>query len=241
MLTTLLESSAVAPRRRVSSVVSLALHIGACAALAVASANANSVTKPSYDDVLVYVAPPPEPAQVSLPTDPVPASSSSAFTASHAPVPALAPLAAPDIVPMTLPDIDLSRAVVSADDFSRTSSPVGTGTDKDARGSVFSGGGDVWSSAMVEKPVATRPGSPSPLYPEMLRSSGIAGEVRARFVVDSTGRVDPARIEIVSSDHTLFTRSVESGLRRMRYIPAEVGGRRVAQLVEQTFAFTLDR
>ena len=79
------------------------------------------------------------------------------------------------------------------------------------------------------------------VYPEVLRSGSIAGSVRARFVVDSAGRVDFARLTIVHSDHMVFTRAVETALRRMRYLPAEVGGRPVAQLVEQTFAFELNR
>ena len=37
----------------------------------------------------------------------------------------------------------------------------------------------------------------------------------------------------------LFLRAVEDALSSSRYLPAEAGGRRVRQLVEQTFAFRI--
>jgi protein TonB len=39
----------------------------------------------------------------------------------------------------------------------------------------------------------------------------------------------------------LFEDAVRVALRRMRFIPAEVGGRRVRQLVQMPFVFTLAR
>jgi hypothetical protein len=39
--------------------------------------------------------------------------------------------------------------------------------------------------------------------------------------------------------HPLFVRAVEDALALSRYLPAEAGGRRVRQLVEQTFAFRI--
>lgn len=240
MLNTLLESSAVAPRRRVSSLVSLALHIGAAAALVVASGRANELPSPVPVEAIVYMAPPPE--RAPTPVAALPRTSASPTAEVAAPVPALPLLVAPDLVPLTIPEIKLSRAVTEAGDFTARRAPALVGGSGEGRspGSLGSGEG-VFTAVQVEKAVAVRPGSPTPIYPEMLRSNAVAGSVRMRFVVDSAGRVDFARLTVLHSDHLLFTRAVEAALRRMRYLPAEVGGRPVAQLVEQTFAFELHR
>jgi protein TonB len=75
----------------------------------------------------------------------------------------------------------------------------------------------------------------------MLRSANVEGEVLAQFVVDTTGRVEPNSIKILKSSHDLFTNAVQQALRTARYYPAEIGGRKVKQLVQQPFNFTLTR
>lgn len=242
MLNTLLESSAVAPRRRFSSMVSLALHVGVGAALVVASGRATEVPANDAVETVVYMAPPPEP----VPAPVAPASSEAAAGAAAprdaAPAAATMPsLVAPDFVPLAIPDVDLSRAVTDASDFATPHAPAPAGVGNGSALSALGSGDGVWTAGQVEQAVAVRPGSPTPQYPEMLRSSAVSGSVRMRFVVDSTGRVDFARVTVVHSDHLLFTRAVETALRRTRYLPAQIDGRPVAQLVEQTFAFELQR
>jgi protein TonB len=53
--------------------------------------------------------------------------------------------------------------------------------------------------------------------------------------------VEPSSIRFTRSDHDQFDRAVREVLLRSRYVPAEVGGRQVRQLVEQAFAFALKR
>jgi protein TonB len=93
----------------------------------------------------------------------------------------------------------------------------------------------------VEKQVAVVPGSRPPRYPELLRSAGIEGQVTAVFVVDELGRAEEGSIRFVRSDNRLFEDAVKEALRRMRFIPAEAGGRKVRQLVQMPFVFTLAR
>jgi TonB family protein len=57
--------------------------------------------------------------------------------------------------------------------------------------------------------------------------------------VDTTGRVDTASIQVVSSDDTRFTQSVRTALGGMRFRPATRGGKTVRQLVEQQFRFRI--
>jgi len=93
----------------------------------------------------------------------------------------------------------------------------------------------------VEKQVAVVPGTSAPRYPESLRSSGVEGRVIAEFVVDEQGRAEEGSVRFVRSDNQLFEDAVRVALRRMRFVPAEVGGRKVKQLVQMPFVFTLSR
>ena len=67
----------------------------------------------------------------------------------------------------------------------------------------------------------------------------IEGDVLATFVVDTTGRADPASFKVLRATHQLFERAVRDALPRMRFVPAEVGGRKVRQLVQQPFSFAI--
>jgi protein TonB len=84
-------------------------------------------------------------------------------------------------------------------------------------------------------------GNPTPLYPTALRSAQLEGTVVARFVVDTSGRAEPASVSFREASHPLFADAVRQALLRSRYLPAMLNGRKVRQLVEQRFAFSLVR
>ena len=67
------------------------------------------------------------------------------------------------------------------------------------------------------------------------------GTVLAQFVVDTTGRAEMNTFKVLKSDNDLFSNAVKNALQRMRFLPAEVGGRKVKQLVQQPFQFSLNR
>ena len=94
---------------------------------------------------------------------------------------------------------------------------------------------------MVEKPVMALGDGPRPRYPDLLRSAGVEGEVLAQFVVDTSGRVEPGSIRVLRTSHPLFAQAVERVLPLARFVPAEAGSRRVRQLVQQPFAFAMQR
>ena len=75
----------------------------------------------------------------------------------------------------------------------------------------------------------------------MLRQAGVEGEVLAQFVVDTTGSAENGSLKILKSSHDLFVQSVKNALPHMRFIPAEVGGRKVKQLVQQPFTFSITK
>ena len=62
----------------------------------------------------------------------------------------------------------------------------------------------------------------------------------AEFTVNERGLVESDSVRFVRSDNVLFERSVRNVLRRMRFAPAEIGGRKVRQLVQMPFVFTLN-
>lgn len=84
-------------------------------------------------------------------------------------------------------------------------------------------------------------GAEEPRYPDALLAARIPGAVVARFLVDSAGHVDPASVTVLRSSRAEFTTAVLNAIPNLRFVPAESRGRRVGQMVEQTFQFTPPR
>jgi periplasmic protein TonB len=145
-------------------------------------------------------------------------------------------LTAPVNIPDVLPDIDLSKKVTNEADF--TGKGVAGGREKGIVGAAPVEN-QTYFEYQVEKPVMAVPGSPSPRYPDILKSAGVEGEVVLSFVVDTTGRIDLTRVTVLKSTHELFLAAVKTALPGMRFLPAEVGGKKVKQLVQQPFAFNI--
>ena len=162
-------------------------------------------------------------------------------------------LSAPVNIPDVLPGIDLTRAVTNEDDFSGRGEEGGvahgiTGGRKvnlaevqvyAPKGSGVAPRVQAYFEFQVEKAVVQVPGTGVPRYPEILREGAIEGEVLLQFVVDTSGRAMVNTVKVLQSTHDLFTVSVRSSLPEMRFLPAEVGGRKVRQLVQQPFIFAM--
>lgn len=97
----------------------------------------------------------------------------------------------------------------------------------------------VFFEFQVQKQVRPIPGWARPRYPAQLREQNIEGEVLAQFVVDTMGRVDMRTLRVLKSTDPLFTQSVKDALVGFRYLPAELGGHKVKQMVHQPFTFSL--
>src|SRR6478752_4552584 len=148
-------------------------------------------------------------------------------------------LTAPVEIPDVIPDIDLSKKVTDEADFSGKG--VAGGVAKGKEGGAVVQSDQPYFEFQVEKPVVPAPGSISPRYPDMLRQAGVEGEVLAQFVVDTTGKAEPGSLKILKSSHDMFVQSVKNALPNMKFIPAEVGGRKVKQLVQQPFTFSISK
>jgi TonB family protein len=106
------------------------------------------------------------------------------------------------------------------------------------------GSNTTYFAFQLAKPAHMLATTATQIYPDSLRRAGIEGEVDAEFTVDTTGRVDQAAgIKITKATNDLFSAAVRSALPRMKFFPAEIGGHKVRQLVQQpfTFAITHDR
>lgn len=100
-------------------------------------------------------------------------------------------------------------------------------------------GFDTYSESQVDRPVSLRPGNRPPTHPPMLHSAKVEGEVLAIFVVDTLGRVDTSTFHVLKSTHDLFTQAVKAAVARYSFRPAELGGRKVKQLVQMPFDFSM--
>lgn len=151
-------------------------------------------------------------------------------------------------IPTNLPAIDLSKAVTNENDFSGKG--VAGGSDKGVKGGTGKDG-DVGKLAgladhgpymefQVEKPVV-KIGGEAPEYPGSLKDSGVEGQVLAQFVVNESGRYEGGTLKILSSSNSAFTAAVKDALPRMRFSAAQIGGKKVQQLVQMPFQFHLQK
>jgi TonB family protein len=81
----------------------------------------------------------------------------------------------------------------------------------------------------------------SPRYPDALRSANVEGEVLAMFVLDTNGCADMKTLKVLKSTHDLFTEAVKIALPRMKFYPAEVGGKKVKIRMAMPFRFSLTK
>jgi protein TonB len=191
------------------------------------------LTLPGKPDVVVLIAPRAPKRDVPRPAHAVP---SRPMVPTNVMIPPVVTAPLTVNIPDGLPPIDSRIGTVSLEDFA-ASSRASVPTAPHAAGRED----QPYTDLTVERQVVARPGNLPPRYPDPLRNAGVEGTVHAQFVVDTTGRVERESIRFKRSDHQLFERAVTETLLRSRYLPAESGGRKVRQLVEQAFSFTLGR
>jgi hypothetical protein len=93
--------------------------------------------------------------------------------------------------------------------------------------------------SQVDRPVVFTGGS-RVIYPDDLRSRYVSGCVLVQFVVDTVGRPDMSTFRVLKVSHPEFAQAVREGLPGMRFRPAELHGRKVRQVVEEPFGFSID-
>ena len=150
-------------------------------------------------------------------------------------------MAPPVNIPTSLPTIDLSKAVTNENDFSGKGAAGGSATGvKGGTGKEAGGHEGPYMEFQVEKPVV-KIGGDAPEYPQSLRESGVEGRVLAQFVVGENGRYESGTLKILDSSNPAFTAAVKDALPLMRFSAAQIGGKKVAQLVQMPFQFHLQK
>jgi protein TonB len=227
MLERLLESRFKSERSVGGTIASVTGHTAVVAAALYATAQTH--VRPNPHDDAVHVAYMTQTPAVS--------------TAIHVPTTPAVPLHGrrPIFVDVKIPDISMlpvatGPLVSSPGDFARVSLAAG-----DEGGTASPSAGATFRADQVEKQVALVPGGSPPRYPEELRIAGVEGRVVAVFVVNELGRVESESISFLHPDNERFERECRGTLLAMRFTPAEVGGRRVRQLVQMPFVFKLSR
>jgi len=86
----------------------------------------------------------------------------------------------------------------------------------------------------VEKPATRFPNSANPQRP---RGATESAHVLAQFVVDTTGAPVMITFKVLRAPSEAHAAAVREAVARSRYRPAEIGGVRVNQLVQQEFVF----
>ncbi len=230
MLETLLESNAKGQLSSGGAIVSVMAHTALIAGALYATAQAHVRAVSPVETVRTVYFPPGRPS-ISLPR------------ARAGPRPPSLHLRT---LPLITATIDAKIPPLALGDIVSTRRDLGHGIPAPATATTSDDGAGVptdspFRADQVEKQVALVAGSWMPRYPESLRNSGVEGRVVAEFVVDERGRAEEGSVRFISSGNPLFEDAVKVALRRMRFIPAEVGGRKVKQLVQMPFVFTLDR
>ena len=236
MFDNLLESKPKKVRSTGGTIASIVLHSIIITAAVYATARATGVIEKSKVENVKFVETPkekppePKPEEKPIPKDVV---------VSPTPPKGFQVLIAPPKIPDVIPDVDLTKNVTDERDFSGKGVAGGKGTGVGSGPVVNTD--QPYFEFQVEKPAAQIPGGAQPRYPDILRQGGVEGRVIAQFVVDTLGKADMSTFKVIESSHELFTAAVRNVLPQTRYIPAEVGGRKVKQLVQQPFVFGISK
>lgn len=233
MFTVLPESNPRTERRPGVALWSVAMHV-ALLVLAVWGTAQSGISPPT--------SPPEESGPDIIPTFPAPAEPAPPTPYSSG---QQIPLPMPDASRLPLAGLNIPDVLPSVDEsLGDPLASLATGDSRAVNGvATRSSGlttGSVLDNRVAEKPALPLESNAPPVYPDILRSAAIEGEVEVEFVIDPDGAVRTGSVVALRADHRLFLEAVREALQGYRYLPAEVGGRPVPVRVRQRFAFTLN-
>jgi periplasmic protein TonB len=235
MFDQLLETKAAKQKKSGGTIISFVVHtVLVVGAIYATNKTVDAMEKPKEEKVVMQ-----ENKKEPEPEKPKEAPKPQEVVAQVAPPKGFQVPVPPVDIPDVIPDVDLSKKATDEADFS------GKGVQGGIAKGVEGGTGPVISDQpyfdfQVEKAAAAIPGV-APSYPEMLKSSGVEGDALVQFIVDTTGRAELGSFKVLRASHEAFGQAVRSALPRMRFLPAEIGGRKVRMLVQQPFGFALNK
>jgi protein TonB len=226
----LIESKQKSKRTLGQTAVSVLIH-GALLFGAVKATQgvAESMSDRPVDTTMVFLKPPepPPPPPEQPPPDVV--------VSANPPPKGFQTVVAPTDIPKDIPPVDLDQKPFDPKDF----------TGKGVEGGIATGivggtapvvKGEVFLEAQLDDPV--QPISiPTPRYPPVLQSAGIAGSVDLQYVVDTTGHAETGSFKVLKSTHPAFVEPAKEAISKGVFKPAKFKGQPVRQLVQQRISF----
>jgi protein TonB len=200
------------------------------AAVKVTAAGAEAVKNVVTDTTMVFLKPPPPPPPP--PDQPPP----DVIVAQNPPPKGFQTVVAPTDIPKDIPPVDLEQKPFDPKDFTGKGVEGGLATGIVGGTGPVDVAGVVYTEGQLDDPV--QPISiPTPRYPPVLQSAGIAGSVDLQYVVDTTGHAEPNSFKVMKSTHPAFAEPAKEAIIKGVFKPAKFKGQPVRQLVQQRISF----
>jgi protein TonB len=225
----LIESKTKGQRTIGQTILSAAIHgLLIFGAVEATRGVAEEIKNKPVDTTMVFLKPPPPPPPP--PNQPPP----DQIVSANPPPKGFQTVVAPTDIPKDIPPIDLKEKAFDPRDFTGKGVEGGKGTG--IVGGTGPVSGEVFLEAQLDDPV--QPISiPTPRYPPVLQSAGIAGAVDLQYVVDTTGHAEPASFKILKTTHPAFVEPAKEAITKGVFKPAKFKGQPVRQLVQQRISF----
>ncbi len=229
MFENLIESKQRGQRTIGQSVLSVLVHVGLIfGAVKATQGVAETIKNRPIDTTMVFLKPPPPPPPP--PDQPPP----DVIVSANPPPKGFQTVVAPTDIPKDIPPIDLNEKPFDPKDF--TGKGVEGGVAVGVVGGTGPVTGEIFLEAQLDDPV--QPISiPTPRYPPVLQSAGIAGTVDLQYVVDTTGHAETNSFKVLKATHPAFVEPAKEAISKGVFKPARFKGQPVRQLVQQRISF----
>ena len=229
MFENLIESKQKGQRTIGQTVLSVLVHgVIIFGAVKATQGVAESIKNRPIDTTMVFLKPPepPPPPPDQPPPD--------VIVSQNPPPKGFQTVVAPTDIPKDIPPVDLNEKPFDPKDF------TGKGVEGGIAAGIVGGTGpvtgEVFLEAQLDDPV--QPISiPTPRYPPVLQSAGIAGAVDLQYVVDTTGHAEPGSFKVLKTTHPAFVEPAKEAISKGVFKPAKFKGQPVRQLVQQRISF----
>ena len=231
MFENLIESKQKGQKTLGQTVLSVLVHAALIfAAVKATQGVAETINDRPVDTTMVFLKPPepPPPPPEQPPPDVV--------VAANPPPKGFQTVVAPTDIPKDIPPVDLSEKPFDPKDFTGKGVEGGIATGIVGGTGPVNVSGEVFLEAQLDDPV--QPISiPTPRYPPVLQSAGIAGSVDLQYVVDTTGHAEPNSFKVLKATHQAFVEPAKEAILKGVFKPAKFKGQPVRQLVQQRISF----
>ncbi len=231
MFENLIESKQKGQKTLGQTVLSVLVHAAVIfGAVKATQGVAETINDKPVDTTMVFLKPPepPPPPPEQPPPDVV--------VSANPPPKGFQTVVAPTDIPKDIPPVDLSEKPFDPKDFTGKGVEGGIATGIVGGTGPVNVSGEVFLEAQLDDPV--QPISiPTPRYPPVLQSAGIAGSVDLQYVVDTTGHAEANSFKVLKTTHQAFVEPAQEASLKGVFTPAKFQGQPVRQLVQQRSSF----